>query len=165
LPSVPTPKEWSTVSVTAPEPEPPLLDELELEELELAPLDEPELLEEELLEPPEEDEELPEELDDDEPLDPLEELLEEPDDEEPLELLEEEEPPGLLEESSPPHPDINRIMPTTMIETSKRRMITPNSSTTKPGPRSLAFSPSILVRVIAKTSRREAATALDGPGV
>jgi hypothetical protein len=135
------PKEWSSVSVVAPELEPPLLEELELEELEeLEPplLDEPELDE---LNPPLLDElddelelleeELPLDPDDDAPLDPLEELLDELDEDEPLELLEDEEPVGLPDESLPPQPDITKITPRTIIEVSKRRMVTPNSSTTR----------------------------------
>jgi hypothetical protein len=126
---------YSTVAVAPPELEelePPLLDEPELEEeLEPPPLDEPELEE---LELPEEEEELLDELDDDAPLDPLEELLDEP----------EGDTLGLPDESPPPQPDINRITPATIIEVSKRRMVTPHSH---------ACPPSTLVRVFARTSR------------
>jgi hypothetical protein len=141
LPSGLPPKEWSIDPVIAPELEelePPLLEELELEELEPPLLDEPELeevapplLEEledelELLE-----EELPLDPDDDAPLDPLEELLDELDEDEPLELLEDEEPVGLPDESLPPQPVIDKIRPRTIIEVSKRRMVIPNSITTR----------------------------------
>jgi hypothetical protein len=105
--------------------EPPLLDEPELDELNPPLLDE---LDDELELP---DEELPLDPDDDAPLDPLKELLDELDEDEPLELLEDEEPVGLPDESLPPQPDINKIRPKTIIEDSKRRMVTPNSSTTR----------------------------------